>query len=125
MIDHFEPPPPDRATVARRGAATLAGWYAAVIVAVAVLIGTLPDRNTDGTCEGIGFGCALTPRDGMLLLAIVYGIALLCAGVPASAVTLAIAVAARIRSGLVAGTLAAVTGFVAGAAAIPLLASIG
>jgi hypothetical protein len=116
------PPSPDRATVARRGLATLAGWYAAVILAAAVLVGTLPDHKTDGTCDGIGFGCAPNPRDGALIVAIVYGIPLLCASLPASAAALAIAVAARIRSGLAAGTLAAFTGLAA-AVAIPLVAA--
>jgi hypothetical protein len=119
MIDDPQPSPPKR-TVAGRGVATLAGWYGAVILAVVVMIATLPDYNSDGTCEGIGFGCHLTPRDGALFLAL-YGIpVLLCLGLPASGATLAIAVAARIRSGVAAGTLAAFAGFAA-AVAIPVV----
>ena len=30
---------------------------------------TAPDHNSDGQCEGIGFGCTLTPRDGAAFLA--------------------------------------------------------
>ena len=35
--------------------------------AVALLLGylTLPDYNASGQCEGIGFGCTLTPKDGV------------------------------------------------------------
>lgn len=121
MIDYSgRPPSPDRAIVARRGAITLAGWYAAVILAVVVTISILPDQKTDGTCDGIGFGCTPNPRDGALLIAIVYGIPLLCASLAASAAALAIAVAARIRSGVAAGTLAAFAGFAA-AVAIPVV----
>lgn len=38
-----------------------------VLPGLGLLIGylTLPDYNASGQCEGIGFGCALTPKDGM------------------------------------------------------------
>ncbi len=41
----------------------------AVIGLVAWL--ALPDENASGQCEGIGFGCTPTPKDSVLLLAIV------------------------------------------------------
>jgi hypothetical protein len=119
MIDDSQQPPRERATVVARGMATLAGWYGAVMLAGAVLIATLPDHKTDGTCDGIGFGCTPNPRDGALIVIIVYGIPLLCASLLASGATLAIAVAAQIRSGVAAGTLAAFAGFAA-AVAIPV-----
>ncbi|RBY96632.1 hypothetical protein DQ237_08415 [Blastococcus sp. TF02-8] len=37
-----------------------------VLVVVGALV--LPDENADGQCEGIGFGCSLTPADGVGLL---------------------------------------------------------
>jgi hypothetical protein len=122
VIDSSTPTSRSRTAVIGRGLATLAGWYAAVIAAFAVFVSTLPDKKTDGTCDGIGFGCTPNPRDGALIVAIVFGIPLLLASMLASAVTLAVAVAARIRSGLAAGTLAACTGF-AVAIAIPVVAS--
>jgi hypothetical protein len=30
---------------------------------------TLPDYNANGQCEGIGFGCVLTPKDGTQFVA--------------------------------------------------------
>ena len=38
-----------------------------VVPGLGLLFGylTLPDYNASGQCEGIGFGCALTPKDGM------------------------------------------------------------
>jgi hypothetical protein len=30
-----------------------------------------------GACEGIGFGCQLSPADGLLLVAVVYGVPVL------------------------------------------------
>ncbi len=41
----------------------------AVIGLVAWLV--LPDENVSGRCEGIGFGCTPTPKDGVELLAVV------------------------------------------------------
>jgi len=31
---------------------------------------TLPDYNASGQCEGIGWGCTLTPADGIAFLAL-------------------------------------------------------
>jgi hypothetical protein len=97
-----------RATVARRGLATLSCWYAALIGAVAVLVSRLPGKQPDAVCDG--FGCTPDPRGDALVLAIFYGIPLLLAGVVASALGLAVLVKARIRSGVAAGTLAAFGG---------------
>jgi hypothetical protein len=121
VIDSSAPPSRPRSAVAGRGLATLAGWYAAAILTIAVLVSTLPDHKTDGTCDGIGFGCSLTPRDEALFVVFFYGIPVLVASMLAAAVTLALAVAAHIRSGVAAGTLAAFTGF-AVAVAIPAVA---
>jgi hypothetical protein len=45
-----------------------------------------PDRNADGRCEGLGFGCTLTPRDaaefaGILVVAPVSVLVLIVTGV--------------------------------------------
>lgn len=41
-----------------------------VLPALLVLVGSLvlPDENASGQCEGIGFGCTLTPADSMPFL---------------------------------------------------------
>jgi hypothetical protein len=103
-----------------RALAMLACWYAAVLLPIGVLIGTQPNHRTDGTCDGIGFGCSPNARDGLIIVAIVFGLPLLCASLLASCVSLVIAVVAGIRSGMAAGTLAAFAGF-AVAAAIPVV----
>jgi hypothetical protein len=38
----------------------------------ALLVGylTLPDRIIAGRCDGFGFGCSITPKDGTVLLAV-------------------------------------------------------
>ena len=45
-----------------------------VVPGLGLLVGylTLPDYNASGQCEGIGFGCALTPKDGMQFAAMFY-----------------------------------------------------
>ena len=42
---------------------------------------TAPDHNSSGQCEGIGFGCVLTPYDGTVFLAVVSAPVLFLAGV--------------------------------------------
>ena len=38
------------------------------VVLMLVLHATLPDYNANGQCSGIGFGCALAPRDAVVFL---------------------------------------------------------
>ena len=42
-------------------------WVAPAVFVVAAHL-LLPDHNASGQCEGIGFGCATTPADTVLLL---------------------------------------------------------
>jgi len=42
-------------------------WILPAIV-VGLLHLLLPDDNPSGQCEGLGFGCTLTPSDGVLFL---------------------------------------------------------
>ncbi|TYP85952.1 hypothetical protein [Blastococcus xanthinilyticus] len=50
-------------------------WYVLGVLwllpALAVVVGSLvlPDENADGQCTGIGFGCSVTPADGVGLAA--------------------------------------------------------
>ena len=54
-------------------------WVApATFVVVAHLL--LPDENASGQCEGIGFGCATTPADTVVLLGVLASPFLLLAG---------------------------------------------
>lgn len=46
----------------------LGALWVAPLLLVAVLHLTLPNHNSDGQCEGIGFGCRPSPADGFLLL---------------------------------------------------------
>ena len=50
-----------------------------VLPAVAVLVGylTLDKDVPPGSCEGIGFGCTLSPADGLVLVAMVIGVPVL------------------------------------------------
>jgi|GEM_PF-3290815 len=65
----------ERRTGARRWSSYLvvAGIFW-VVPAVALLVGylTLPDYNASGQCEGIGFGCTLTPKDGAHFAALFF-----------------------------------------------------
>jgi hypothetical protein len=91
-----------------RGAGVLAGWYLTAVTGVALWWWSLPGVNSYGGCEGLGFGCTLNPRDGVLLAAtIVFVPALAVCGVIALAVLGGLA-AAGVRSGVVAGTAALV-----------------
>ena len=55
----------------RNGLVVLGVLWALPATLVLVLHATLPDENPNGQCSGIGFGCTLTPSDGILALGIV------------------------------------------------------
>jgi uncharacterized membrane protein YhaH (DUF805 family) len=57
-------------------------WVLPAIV-LQVLRELLPDHNADGQCEGIGFGCTLTPADSVELLGIFIYPVLVVAGLVA------------------------------------------
>jgi hypothetical protein len=64
------------------------GWAIALLwglPALVVGIGhvVLPDHNSSGQCEGIGFGCTMTPADTILLLGMLAAPVLLIAGLAA------------------------------------------
>jgi hypothetical protein len=58
----------------------LALLWALPAVAFSAWILTAPDHNPDGQCEGIGFGCTLTPHDGAVFLAMLSAPLLLLVG---------------------------------------------
>ncbi|WP_460521800.1 hypothetical protein [Flindersiella endophytica] len=114
--------PVDRSRVVRRGLATIAGWYAGLIVAYVVALLLSPDEKTDGSCDGIGWGCTPNPRDSLLLVGIVVGIPFALGSLAIAAGAFALTVR-RFRSGVAAGTVAVWTGFLL-AAAVPLVVSL-
>jgi hypothetical protein len=46
----------------------------------------LPDENLSGQCTGIGFGCSLSPADGVLFLGMMAAPFLVAAGLVAVAI---------------------------------------
>ena len=58
----------------------LALLWALPAVAFSAWILTAPEHNPDGQCEGIGFGCTLTPHDGAVFMAMISTPVLLLAG---------------------------------------------
>lgn len=65
-------------------------------VLVLVLHLTLPDYNASGQCSGIGFGCTLTPSDGVLFLGYLAALPLFLVGMVACLV-IAVVQARRAR----------------------------
>ena len=51
--------------------------------AVAAGRALLPEHNASGQCEGLGFGCTLSPADGVVLLGLVAAPFLIVAGLVA------------------------------------------
>lgn len=67
---------PQPANPARHRGAALGFAAVCVLVlalyTVAVLLS--PTEHADGSCTGIGFGCTLAPRDGLLFLGFLVGL---------------------------------------------------
>ena len=55
----------------RRAVATILLWLLVVIVCWGFAWVVAPDANAGGQCEGLGFGCSLTPQDSLALAAFV------------------------------------------------------
>jgi hypothetical protein len=100
-------------TVAGRGLAwatvfTLGPYVLAILVLLAWSWSS--DQPPAGQCEGLGFGCTLTPRDGAVLLAFMSApFAALATGVAWLVVLLLQLSPARRWAGAAQGALAAVT----------------
>ncbi|MFC7464941.1 hypothetical protein [Brachybacterium sp. GCM10030252] len=68
--------PPSEQSSRRRGLSvllTLLAWAVLLLVLYALGLAIAPDENPDGRCEGIGFGCALTPRDTVVFVGLLLG----------------------------------------------------
>ncbi|WP_327011278.1 hypothetical protein OHA72_30765 [Dactylosporangium sp. NBC_01737] len=104
---------PSRGLVLAKGFATMAGWYG-VLAAVAVIWWfSLSDTPAGEGCQG--FGCGWTARDVALLAALFVGIPAFAASALVSTAVVGGLAAARIRSGVLAGTAGAVAGWLAAA----------
>ena len=57
-------------------------WVTPAVGVVAAHL-LLPDHNASGQCEGIGFGCATTPADSVVLMGLLASPFLLVTGVVA------------------------------------------
>lgn len=102
-----------------RGSAVLAGWYATVIVAVAVWVHSLDDSEP-ADCSG--WGCWSDQAWGFLLTRVAaFWLLPLC--ILASLVTLTVT-AGKLRTGWSAGGLAAVAGLVGGPVLLAVLLSV-
>ncbi|HET9138868.1 hypothetical protein [Actinophytocola sp.] len=55
---------------------TVIGWHAAAAAGYVIWALTLPAHNSDGVCEGLGWGCTPPPRDGAFLLGVFVGVPL-------------------------------------------------
>jgi len=105
---------PHRGAVFAKGLATAAGWHL-VLVAVAVLWWfSLSDVSSSEECPS--FGCRWTERDIAVLAALFVGIPALGASALVSAAVVGGLAAARVRSGVLAGTAGAIVGWLAAAA---------
>jgi hypothetical protein len=60
------PPAPRRG---RRAVLTLGVWLLLAIACWGVAWVVAPDANAGGQCEGLGFGCTLTPKDALVFAA--------------------------------------------------------
>jgi len=75
----------------------LVAAHAAVLVTAYLGTFALADHNPSGQCEGIGFGCSPTPRDGARILLVVAGLPAVTVSLLLSLVVTSIVAAARAR----------------------------
>ena len=101
----------------------MAGWYALVLLAFALMVMSSPAESADGACDGLGFGCSPNPRDNLLLLGMILGAPLLAASAVVSVITLSVALSRGARSGAATGTFAALAGVAVIMCAVCALAS--
>jgi hypothetical protein len=58
---------------------------------------TQPDHVANGQCEGIGWGCTMTPRDGTQLALIVFGLPALIVSLLICLITVGVVTSIRNR----------------------------
>jgi hypothetical protein len=108
---------PARGLVLAGGLATVVGWHGVLVAAAVIFWLGLSDASPGGDCTD--FSCAWTPRDLAMLVAIFVGPPMLATSVLVASAVVAGLAAARVRSGVLAGTVGTLTGWLG--AAIVLL----
>ncbi|GAB4047849.1 hypothetical protein GCM10028775_09380 [Catellatospora paridis] len=114
---------PSRGSVVARGFGIIAAAAALLACGVLAWITTLPGTKTDGSCDGIGFGCTPNQRDGMAILAMIMGLPALAVLVAVQLVVLTVLAFAGARSGVRAGIAAVLTGWILLAAVLAAMAT--
>ena len=99
----------DRQRVVLTAVGAMASWYALVLLAFGLLVMLQPTEVPD---ECSGFGCS-SAREATLWLGFLFGVPMMAFSAVISMITLAFVLSRRPRSGVGAGTFAALTGLVA------------
>lgn len=102
---------PTRSDVFGRGMAVLSGWYVTLVLAVGLWILTLSDAEPDP--DSCSFFCA-SPRSMAVFVGLVFGLPAMMLSFACGTGVVAVAARARMRSGVVAGTIAACAGLLGG-----------
>lgn len=92
----------------------MTAWYVGLTLAYVVTTLLLPNRNPNGQCQGIGWGCTPTPRDSALLVGLFVGVPVVVIGYPVSLGVYALSRSAARTHAVLVGTGAAVAGIVVG-----------
>ncbi|MEV0455976.1 hypothetical protein [Catellatospora methionotrophica] len=114
---------PARGAVVARGFGVIAAAAVLLACGIMVWIATLPDAKTDGSCDGIGFGCTPNQRDGMAIVAMIVGLPALAGLVIVQLIVLTVLAFTGSRSGLRAGIAAVLTGWFLLVAVLALVAA--
>ena len=56
-----------------RGVGVVLGWHVLLVAAYLLWAFLQPAQHSPDSCDGIGWGCTPNPRDGALIIGIVYG----------------------------------------------------
>lgn len=108
--------PTDHSPVFGKGMLTILAWTAVLTAGYLLWAFSLPATKSDGSCDGIGFGCTPNPQDGALLVGMIIGVPVLSGVVIVAVLILVALTKAKLKSGVWAGTLAMFSGLVVSAA---------
>ncbi|MCE1178748.1 MAG: hypothetical protein LWW86_06910 [Micrococcales bacterium] len=86
------------------------GWLLLLVALWALAWAIAPDHNANGQCEGIGWGCTLTPRDGLLFAGLFIGTPVLAAALVAGLAAIMVLADRRVWRPLALGTVGTLIG---------------
>jgi hypothetical protein len=86
-----------------RGWGVVLGWHVLLVAGYALWASQQSTRHSPASCDGLGWGCTPNPRDGALIVGIVYGPPVVGA-LLAVAGLLTAGLAVRVRSAWAAGS---------------------